>query len=126
VKTYKEDPKEKRKYNQTLEYNKEHPNKDCGNTIESLAPAGVEHLQGGATPTATGDETTWLRGGLWCQPAAAEDPHLEEKEARAFLSVEHGEASPVATDSGGKHRPPLEYRHRRRNLQSIDTSLTYL
>jgi hypothetical protein len=67
-------PKEKINYNWTLQFYTEHPKRNCGNAIGFRNAAGDELLEIGATPAVTGDETTWLRGGLHCQPKTVKDP----------------------------------------------------
>jgi hypothetical protein len=57
-----EEPKKIGKYNKVFDNDRAHPKKDCEEAIRSLESAGVEQRQGGATPAATGDKTTWLHG----------------------------------------------------------------
>jgi hypothetical protein len=52
------------KYYEFLQIYTTNPKKDHKHTIGSLIHGGDELPQGEATPTQTGDETTWLSRGL--------------------------------------------------------------
>jgi hypothetical protein len=103
-------------YIEALQFNTEHPNKDCRNAIESLEHAGDEQPPDATTLPLPGDETTWKRGSLNGRIKADEDPPLEEESAAAATTTEHSGASLLAKESGGDTTPSLRNRRRENRL----------
>jgi hypothetical protein len=80
-----------------------HPKQELANAIKSKALIGGLPGHGGAVPVLAGDETTWLGKGLSCHCNRAEDPLVEEEQARDLnIVVERGEANPMAMVCGSR------------------------